>query len=329
MSGKGVTIDRESVFVALFDAYYAKVLVYTRRRLGPDGCEEAVADTFMSAWMHLDQAPADPLIWLYGIARGAVANHRRRLLRSARLNERARTLGVSPRSTEVAEALIWEDTFGAAVAQLSEADREVLRLVHWEELSNADGAAVLGCSTVASSWHGGTDPQDHHTSLDTHTLSSSVVCAGKSRDQDAIQHNRPQAVRSANPGCAAAGRAPAKSDWVGTICDRVSVVSKLSRGPRVAVVVVWAAVLTLVGMYVASGWSIFGYVESVTLPRRVGYTPLSIHPVDPSRFGLTALECFFVWLALVGVWLLGAVLILGTSRQSDQTTAEPSNSPAP
>lgn len=149
MSGEGAPVDRESVFVAIFDAYYVKILAYARRRLGPDACEEAVADTFMSAWMHLDEAPPDPLIWLYGIARGAVANHRRRLLRSARLSERVRTLGFPPQSSEVADSVIWEDTFAASVAQLSESDREVLRLTHWEELSNAEGAAVLGCSNVA------------------------------------------------------------------------------------------------------------------------------------------------------------------------------------
>jgi RNA polymerase sigma factor (sigma-70 family) len=149
MARGGPPVDREAAFVALFDAYYPKVLAYARRRLAPDAAEEAVADTFVTAWANFERVPPDPLIWLYGIARGAVANHRRRLLRSTRLGERARALVIEPVPPDVSDAVVWEDTFAAALAHLSESDREVLRLAHWEELSNAEGAVVLGCSTVA------------------------------------------------------------------------------------------------------------------------------------------------------------------------------------
>lgn len=98
-------------------------------------------------------------------------------------------------------------------------------------------------------------------------------------------------------------------------CNDVRVLSRLSRGQRVVLVVAWGAVLTLVGMYVASGWSIFGYAESVTVPHSpVGYEPLNAYPVFPSRFDLTALECFFVWLGLVLLWVIGALLALRTPR---------------
>lgn len=149
MAGGEPAVDREAAFVALFDAYYPKVLAYARRRLAPDAAEEAVADTFVTAWANFERVPPDPLIWLYGIARGAVANHRRRVLRSVRLGERARALVIEPVRLDVSETVVWEDTFAAALAHLNESDREVLRLAHWEELSNAEGAAVLGCSTVA------------------------------------------------------------------------------------------------------------------------------------------------------------------------------------
>jgi RNA polymerase sigma factor (sigma-70 family) len=142
-------VDREAVFLALFDAYYGKVLAYATRRLGPSAAEEAVADTFIAAWSSLDDVPADPLLWLYGIARGAVANHRRRMLRAARLDERARVLSSSAPSDDPADVVVWEDTFVAALAQLGDSDREVLRLVAWEGLTAAEAAAVIGCSTIA------------------------------------------------------------------------------------------------------------------------------------------------------------------------------------
>lgn len=142
-------VDREAVFLALFDAYYGKILAYATRRLGSSAAEEAVADTFIKAWTSLDGVHGDPLLWLYGIARGAVANHRRRLLRSARLDERARSLSPAAPGDDPADVVVWEDTFAAAMAQLVEVDREVLRLVAWEGLTAAEAAAVMGCSTIA------------------------------------------------------------------------------------------------------------------------------------------------------------------------------------
>lgn len=142
-------VDREAVFLALFDAYYRKILAYATRRLGPSAAEEAVADTFITAWTSLDAVRGDPLLWLYGIARGAVANHRRRLQRSARLDERARFLSPAASGDDPADVVVWEDTFAAAMAQLAEADREVLRLVAWEGLTTSEAAAVMGCSTIA------------------------------------------------------------------------------------------------------------------------------------------------------------------------------------
>lgn len=97
----------------------------------------------------------------------------------------------------------------------------------------------------------------------------------------------------------------------------------MSGGQRVAIVVTWAAVLVLVGMYVASNWSIFGTVSTVALPSRVArYAPLQAAQSFPSRFGLTALECFFVWIGLVGAWLAGALLLLAPR------TGAPATAPA-
>lgn len=149
MSGGDAPVDREAVFVALFDAYYEKILAYATRRLGRCAAEEAVADTFITAWTDLDSVTGEPLLWLYGIARGAVANHRRRLQRSTRLEERARFLSPVSRGEDPADVVVWEDTFAAAMAQLAEPDREVLRLVAWEGLTAPDAAAVMGCSAIA------------------------------------------------------------------------------------------------------------------------------------------------------------------------------------
>lgn len=147
--GDGPPVDREAVFVAMFDAYYPKIVAYVWRRLGPDAADEAVADTFITAWNNFDKVPDEPLIWLYGIARGAIANHRRRLQRRARLHDRVRAQSREPTRSDPAEVALWRSSFSAAVAHLSEPDKEALRLALWEGLTAAEAAVVLGCSTTA------------------------------------------------------------------------------------------------------------------------------------------------------------------------------------
>lgn len=147
MTGGRDPVDREAAFVALFDAYYGKILAYARRRVDFDVASDVVADTFVAAWLRLDDLSGDPLGWLYGLARGSVANHRRRLHRAERLRERASTnVPCSPTTGDPAEEVAWRASFTAAFGQLSESDREVLRLVAWEGLDPAAAAKVLGCS---------------------------------------------------------------------------------------------------------------------------------------------------------------------------------------
>lgn len=147
--GADQPVDREAAFVALFDAHYGKILAYATRRLAPDAAKDAVADTFVTAWLKLEALDGDPLVWLYGLARGAVANHRRRLARAQRLGERADQLTPRLDERDPADDVAWRDSFTAAFAQLSDDDREVLCLVAWEGLDPVAAAVVLGCSTGA------------------------------------------------------------------------------------------------------------------------------------------------------------------------------------
>ena len=79
-------------FTELFRAYHPQVLAYCRRRLPHDLADDAVAETFTTAWRTLARAPADQRLWLLGLARGSVANVRRRRDRFARLGDRLATL---------------------------------------------------------------------------------------------------------------------------------------------------------------------------------------------------------------------------------------------
>jgi hypothetical protein len=120
----------------------------------------------------------------------------------------------------------------------------------------------------------------------------------------------------ARPRPPAAGlETPDETGSLRPVCNNDGVPAKLNRAQRVTIVVAWGAILMIGGMYVASGWSIFGFAESVTVPSPVrGYAPLNAYPVFPSRFALTALDCLFVWLGLVLLWVNGAAMVLRDRR---------------
>jgi RNA polymerase sigma-70 factor (ECF subfamily) len=141
--------DRKQQFTELFSAHHTKVLAYARRRLPADVADDAVADAFLAAWRNLEHLSGDPLLWLYGLARGAVSNHRRGLDRIARLAERSVALGRSAEAPDHAESAGWQDPFMAAFDRLSEPEREVLRITAWEGLNTTEGATVLSCSVAA------------------------------------------------------------------------------------------------------------------------------------------------------------------------------------
>lgn len=141
--------QRAECFTSLFDAHYTTILAYTRRRLDETTANDAVADTFLAAWLNLDRLSGDALLWLYGLARRTVSHHHRRLGRISRLNHRAALLSGDGIVADPASSIGWQDPFNAALAQLSESEREVLRLVAWEGLTASNGAVVLGCSETA------------------------------------------------------------------------------------------------------------------------------------------------------------------------------------
>jgi RNA polymerase sigma-70 factor (ECF subfamily) len=140
---------RAERFTDLYEAHYAKVLAYCRRRLPAQLASDAVADTFATAWHNLDRLSGDPLLWLYGLARGIVSNQRRGLARVARLQERVRGLANSAADMDHMDDPGCDGSLLKALEQLSPDQQEALRLTSWEELTLTEAAAVVGCSPSA------------------------------------------------------------------------------------------------------------------------------------------------------------------------------------
>ncbi len=133
----------------LFERTHQPLLAYALRRVtDPADAADVVADTFLVAWRRLDAIPGDnERAWLFGVARKVLGNHNRGTRRRHAAADRLRW----ELTTEPQVSLPNQPTTALARAldQLSEPDRELLRLVAWEELSNDEVAVVLGISTGA------------------------------------------------------------------------------------------------------------------------------------------------------------------------------------
>jgi RNA polymerase sigma-70 factor (ECF subfamily) len=138
----------EKRFVELYESAYSDVLRYARRRVDEDAARDAAAETFLVAWRRLDVVPPEPLPWLYGVTRGVLANEFRRSWRQSRTARRiASSAPEVPR--EHSDRMGETEVVTAALATLSEGDREVISLVAWEGLETQAAARVVGCSAGA------------------------------------------------------------------------------------------------------------------------------------------------------------------------------------
>jgi RNA polymerase sigma-70 factor (ECF subfamily) len=149
-------------FAVLYDRYAAQLYRYASRRVGPELAEDVVAETFLAAFRrreHYDLARPDARPWLFGILTKEIARHRRaekaryRTLAKAGTDDTA-----SGFADQVAAAVTARGARGAlanAVGRLSAADRDVLLLIAWSELSYEEVAETLQIKvgTVRSRLH--------------------------------------------------------------------------------------------------------------------------------------------------------------------------------
>lgn len=135
-------------FDRLFTEHQRPVLAYAMRRTQTVAdAEDVAAETFTIAWRKIESVPAtEPLPWLYAVARRVLANHRRGLGRRERL---AALLRVEDVGTPMHAGDDLDGPTFVALASLSPADQELLRLVAWEELGNQQIAEVLGITPNA------------------------------------------------------------------------------------------------------------------------------------------------------------------------------------
>jgi RNA polymerase sigma-70 factor (ECF subfamily) len=127
------------------DAHTAAVLAYALRRTSREDAADVVAETFLVAWRCLDDIDEPTALpWLYAVARRVLLSQQRATRRQQAIAQR-----VAAGLPEAPEPPFGSPRVLEALAALSEAEREVLMLAAWEELSSSEAARVLGCSATA------------------------------------------------------------------------------------------------------------------------------------------------------------------------------------
>jgi RNA polymerase sigma-70 factor (ECF subfamily) len=140
-------------FTDLYEAHYDEVLAYCIRRIGSSEADEVAAEVFVVAWRRLEEIDLETArAWLFGVARGVLANRWRSGQRRTRLVGRLAGLAAPapllPEDNVVRRAE--DEEVIKALRKLKAADREVLMLASWEELSAREIAHAVGISVAAA-----------------------------------------------------------------------------------------------------------------------------------------------------------------------------------
>jgi len=164
-------------FAVLYDRYAGQLYRYAGRRLGTADAEDAIAATFLAAFRargRYDTTRADARPWLFGILTKELAKqHRRegaRLRAIARARPEVADAGHAEKVADAVTASAARHAIAQALSVLAPADRSVLLLIAWGDLTYDEVAQALSIpvGTVRSRLNrarrqvrealGGTDP---------------------------------------------------------------------------------------------------------------------------------------------------------------------------
>lgn len=144
--------DAEDRFRAFYTEHFEALLAYAVRRVSqPADAADVVADTFLVAWRRRGSLPPgdEARLWLYGVARKALANLHRGDRRRDRLGQRLRERLAATELPDHADDAVEREVVRTALDRLPDTDREVLTLTVWEGLAPREIAEVLRISPAA------------------------------------------------------------------------------------------------------------------------------------------------------------------------------------
>jgi RNA polymerase sigma factor (sigma-70 family) len=149
--------DPDSRFDELYHSAGGSVLAYALSRCASrDDALDVTAEAFLVAWRRRAELPADSgdaRAWLFGVARGTLANLTRGDRRSQRLGQRlieAAEITTVPDPARIHQCRADTRQVRRALDTLSADDRELVTLTAWEGLTPAKAGAILGLTPVAA-----------------------------------------------------------------------------------------------------------------------------------------------------------------------------------
>lgn len=134
-------------FVAFYSEHYRLVLTVAQQRLGGlSDAEDATAEVFRIALAHYRSTGELSLPWVYRTLRNVIGSEYRRRSRAP--------LGFDDPLLEgwdLADASDPDDAIAVrhALADLRDADREVIFMAYWEDITTSEMGAVLGITDLA------------------------------------------------------------------------------------------------------------------------------------------------------------------------------------
>ncbi len=136
--------SQDDIEASLREAAPDLLAYFERRVVAREDAADLLGELMVQAWRNATSAPSDDeqrRMWLYGVARNVLANHTRSLRRRSALVDRIRGhLVVTGDPPDEAEGSAIRDL----VSRLPESQRELVTLVHWDGLTIAQAADVLG-----------------------------------------------------------------------------------------------------------------------------------------------------------------------------------------
>jgi len=149
-------------FACLFERYADEIYRYVARRLGDEAAPDLVSEVFLIAFRGrrtFDPGRGPVRAWLYGITIKVIGGHRRAEARRnralARLPEPPADESFEDRSAERVQEERLRPGLARALTRLSAAERDLLLLIAWTDLSYGEAAQALGipAGTLRSRLH--------------------------------------------------------------------------------------------------------------------------------------------------------------------------------
>jgi len=137
--------EKQQCFEVFFRANYNRLEQYVGRRVPHAQVDDVVAGTFVVAWKKFDLVEQPSLPWLFRIASFEVKSSHRKTQRDGHTLGSEALEGIPNTVDEIFDT----EPLRHAMVELSDVDQEILRLVHWDDLTRSEIAEVLELAVSA------------------------------------------------------------------------------------------------------------------------------------------------------------------------------------